>query len=169
MPQLKHQGTAVLRGVPVPLMAEADTLTSVPSANLDSKHRGQRAASSHSSWPPATSEIASLCCHCHCFCRWLGPSKDESQWKSVSCCGCSCEESTGLQVHTLEIFFNRELFLKRWTPRVFHNTEKSSGDGKMLHCQPWEAAELCCAAAVLLDAEGRAAAAVHHYSPSDLV
>lgn len=92
-------------GVPIPLMDEADTLTSVPSAISDGRHKGQRAASSHSSWPPATSEIASLWCHCPCVCRWLGPSKGESQWKSISCCWCSCEDSTGLQDHTLEIFF----------------------------------------------------------------
>lgn len=52
---------------------------------------------------------------------------------------------------------------------MFHNTEKRLRDGKMLHCQPGEAAELCCAAAVLLNAEGRAAAAVRRHSPSDLV
>lgn len=34
---------------------------------------------------------------------------------------------------------------------------------------PWKAAELRCAAAMLLDAEGRAATAVHHHTPSDLV
>lgn len=92
-----------LRGMPVAFMDEADTLISVPSAIPNSKNRGQHAASSHSSWPPATLEIASLCCHCPCVCRWFGPTNDESQWKSVTYCRYSCEDSTGPQDHTVAL------------------------------------------------------------------
>lgn len=66
---------------------------------------------SHSSWPPGTWEIARLCCPYLCICRWLGPSKDKRQWKSLSCCGYSCEDRTDLQDHTVEGFFNGELLL----------------------------------------------------------
>lgn len=102
--QLKQRGTAAPRDVPVTLMDEVDALTSVLSAIPDGRNGGQCTASSHSSWPPGTPEIASLC-RCPCIYRWLGPSKDESQWKPLSCCGYSCEDRTDLQDHTVERFF----------------------------------------------------------------
>lgn len=120
---------------------------------------------------PAASEIASLCCHCPCVCRLLGPRKDESHWKSISCCGCFCEDSRGLQDHTLETFFiNGELLLFEKVGQRNSTTQKNArGIARGYAASPREAAELRCAATVRLDVEGRAAVAVHRRSPPDLL
>lgn len=141
--QLKQQGTAALRDVPVTLMDEADTLTRVLSPIPDGRNMGHCAASSLSSWPPGTSEIARLCGHYPCISRWLVPSKGKRQWKSLSCCGYSCEDRTDLQDDTAEGFFNGDLLVFEKMEQCNSTAQKeaqritSGYAGKLLSCAGW--------------------------------